>query len=153
MARESHLDALDDLLLGVRRLLQRPGYRRKFLDELGEQIAPGVLRAVRAVDRPGEPEPYMGDLAAALSVDASTVTRLVDQAVAGGYLERRPSPEDQRRTAVGLTADGKDLLARANTIRRRLLGDVTAAWPEEDLATMTDLLARLTRDLDRLEEA
>lgn len=152
MTRETDLDALDDLLLGVRRLLQRPGYRREFFAQLGERMAPGVLRAVRAVDRLGE-LPCMGDLAAALSVDASTATRLVDQAVTAGYLERRPSPDDQRRTAVVLTAEGKDLLGRANTVRRRLLGDVTAAWPEQDLSTLAELLARLTRDLDRMEEA
>jgi DNA-binding MarR family transcriptional regulator len=151
MSRESDLDALDDLLHGVRRLLQRPGYRQRFLTELGMPIAPGVLRVVRTVDRLGDTETCMGDLATALAVDASTVSRQVDQAVADGYLTRGTSAEDQRRRTIELTGEGRRLIERADAVRRSLIAEVTADWSGEDIRTLADLLGRLTKDLDRLE--
>ncbi|MPZ88616.1 MAG: MarR family transcriptional regulator [Nitriliruptorales bacterium] len=152
MIRQADLDTLDDLLTHVRRLLQRPGYRRRFLTALGLPVAPGTLRAVRAVERLDAPEPCMSDLAGALTVDASTATRLVDQAVAEGYLARQPSSADQRRTALELTSQGRELLERANAVRRELLAEVTTGWSGEDLHALAVLLGRLTRDLDRLEQ-
>ena len=151
--RQVHLDALDDLLFGMRRLFQRPGYRRRFLAALGMPVTPGTLRTVRAAGRLEVDEPCMGDLAASLAVDASTASRLVDQAVADGYLLRRPSTTDQRRTAVEVTDAGQELIDRANEVRRELLAEVTAHWSTDDLDTLAELLGRLTRDLDGLEQS
>ncbi|RJL33417.1 MarR family winged helix-turn-helix transcriptional regulator [Bailinhaonella thermotolerans] len=93
------------------------------------------------------------DLAKALSLDPSTVTRTVRSLEQQGLLTRRPSERDRRALVVSLTDEGRALrdqvehawseleraaLAgmpdrqRAETLRvlRRLEGNLTAALPE-----------------------
>lgn len=150
-ARQEDLEALDDVLSGVRRVLQRPGYRRQFLAELGVPVSLGTLRAVRTVQRLGTPGPCMREVAGELAIDASTASRLVDDAVRNGYLTRRPGGADQRRIALQLSDEGRDLLGRADEVRRKLLEQVTRDWTGDELHTLVALLDRLVRDLDRLE--
>ena len=145
------LRALDDALIALRRLWLHPARRRRFLAELGEPIELATLRTLRAIDLAGGDEPSVGDVAAALVVDASTASRLVDQAVSGGYVSRRPSPSDRRRSVLELTTEGADVLERATKVRERLLAEVTADWPAEDVATLAALLQRLHHDFERLD--
>lgn len=147
------LDALDEGLVGVRRLMQRPGYQRRFLAALGEPVELGTLRAVRAVGRLADDVPGVGDVAELLMVDASTASRLLDRAVSEGYVDRRSAPHDRRRTQLALTDAGAALLAKADAARRELLSEVTAGWDPADLDALASLLDRLRRDLDRLERA
>jgi hypothetical protein len=45
------LDALDEVLVDVRRVLQRPGYRRRLLAAVGGPVELASLRVLRAVER------------------------------------------------------------------------------------------------------
>ena len=146
------LHELDDALLRLRRLWLHPARRRRFMAELGEPVELATLRTLRAIDLAGGDEPSVGDVAAALVVDASTASRLVDQAVSGGYVTRHPSASDRRRSVLELTTQGADLLQRSTKVRERLLAEVTAEWPAEDLATLAGLLGRLHRDFERLDQ-
>lgn len=65
----STLDALDDALIAVRRVMQRAGYRRRLLADLDGRLEFGVLRALRAVERNGASAPCVGDIAETLAVD------------------------------------------------------------------------------------
>lgn len=141
------LDALDDALVRVRRVLQSPGYRRKLVGQLGGVEALSTLRLVRAVERAGE-APSVGDVAELLLVDPSTASRSVDDAVERGYVVRRPCAKDRRRALLHLTDAGRELLARMTAVRHDLLSEVTADWEPEELA---DLVQRLRHLLDGLE--
>src|SRR5690606_23163590 len=141
-ARNDALDALDDALITVRRSLSRPGYVRRFMAALGEQVELGTYRTVRAVSRLDEPEQGVGSVAELLAVDASTASRLVDRAVAAGYVAREPAPDDRRRVRLELTAKGESLLERATAARRKLLGDVTADWDTNELVEIAAGLQR-----------
>ena len=55
----------------------------------------------------------MADASRSLGVSKSGVTRLVDRMEARGLIERAACPRDRRVTYIGLTADGRDVLARA----------------------------------------
>lgn len=147
------LDALDEALVGVRRLMQRPGYQRQFLAALGEPVDLGTLRAVRAVGRLADDVPGVGDVAELLMVDASTASRVLDRAVGAGYVAREPAPHDRRRTQLRLTDAGVALLAKADAARRELLSTVTDDWDPGDLETLASLLDRLRHDLDRFEHS
>lgn len=63
------------------------------------------------------------ELAAALFLDKSTTSRVVDGLVRKGHAERRPDPEDGRAVQVAATAGGRALYRR---IEADLLGDVEA---------------------------
>lgn len=145
------LEHLDDALVHTRRLLQRPGYRRRLRAALPADVELTVLRVLRAVERLDADAPTIGDVAEALVVDPSTASRFVDQAVTQGYLERRPCSSDRRRTRVAVTEVGRDLLAQATTARRDLLAGVTDGWPPADVETLAVLLDRLRAGFDRLE--
>jgi len=54
----------------------------------------------------------MSDVAAALFLDLSTVTRLMDQLEAAGLVKRTRGKEDRRVTVVSLTRKGTSLLGR-----------------------------------------
>lgn len=147
------LDALDEALVSVRRHMQRPGYRRRLLAALGEPVDLGTLRAVRAVGRLADDVPGVGEVAELLMVDASTASRLLDRAVCAGYVARESAAHDRRRSQLELTRTGAALLAKADAARRRVLSEVTEQWAPGDLDTLSTLLDRLRRDLDRLEAA
>jgi DNA-binding MarR family transcriptional regulator len=69
------------------------------------------------------------ELAAALYLDKSTTSRVVDALVRKGYAERRPDPEDGRAVQLAVTASGEALYRR---IEADLLGDVEALIGELD---------------------
>jgi DNA-binding MarR family transcriptional regulator len=146
------LDALDEALLEIRRLVRRPGYRRRFLDSLHTSTDVGTVRVLRAVERAGEPAPCVGDVAERLDVDPSTASRLIDQQVTAGYLARARSPHDRRRTTLGLTDAGRDLLAEVTEVRRDLLAEVTRDWDRAEVATLVTLLDRLREGFTALEQ-
>jgi DNA-binding MarR family transcriptional regulator len=146
------LDALDEVLVDVRRVLQRPGFRRRLLAAVGTPLELGTLRALRAVERLGPGTPCVGDVAELLAVDPSTASRAVDRAVTAGLLDRSPSDRDRRRTRLGLTAEGRAVLERVTAARRELLAEVTAEWPPSEIQRLTELLTSLRAGFDRLED-
>ena len=151
ISRGLALDVIGDVLLGVRRLLQRPGYRERFFAALDPTILPGTLRAVRAVQRATQEEPSLGDVARILALDASTASRLVEQGVRAGYLTRSTSSSDQRRSVLQLRPEGEELLRRADDARRSLLADLTEQWTTKDVVALADLLERLVEELDEFD--
>ena len=145
--------ALDAALLDLRRVWMHPRLLRWFAEEVGTDVELATLRTLRAIETGGEQAALgVSDLAAAMAVDASTASRLVEQAVAEGYVTRRASPRDRRRTELALTAEGERLLARSTEVRARMLGRATRAWDDEDLIELAELLTRLQVDLRGLLE-
>lgn len=55
----------------------------------------------------GRENPSVGELADALELDASTLSRAVDGLAKLGFVERREDPENRRRYLVSLTAKGR----------------------------------------------
>ena len=55
--------------------------------------------------------PRMSELATYLGLDRSSLTGLIDRAVARGLLQRVPDATDSRAIRVALTAAGRDLAA------------------------------------------
>ncbi len=82
----------------------------------------------------------MTDLAEALRLDTSTVSRQLQQLDRSGLVHRTRHPDDGRAQAVGISAAGEDLLDRAHHERLKFLAERTADWDPADLATLTRLL-------------
>jgi DNA-binding MarR family transcriptional regulator len=137
------LEDLDVALVRLRRFWQRPQLKARVLTELGGGVTPSRYNVVRAVAMAEAPEPCVGDVAAALDVDASTASRFVADAVDAGLLARSTSERDRRRSRLEVTAAGRALLDRGADVRRALLGEMTAGWDEEDVARLAHLLGRL----------
>jgi DNA-binding MarR family transcriptional regulator len=145
------LIGLDRALLEVRRLVNRPGYRRRLLGPLGRRIELSTVRVLHAVDQAPTP-PSIGTVAATLAIDPSTASRLVDQRVTEGLLSRSPDPDDRRRLVLTLTPAGRALLDELAASRTTMLEEVTADWTSADIVALEQLLLRLTTDFAILEE-
>lgn len=88
------------------------------------------------------------DLAAALSLDSSSVVRLLDNLQAAGFIDRNAHEDDRRAYTVVLTAQGQEterqVQAVAEQVRRKILGSV----PAEDLAVAHRVLKQLLGTLE-----
>lgn len=144
------LDELDDALVAVRRVLQRPAYRRLLMARLGDDESLGTIRIVRAVERVGD-LCSVGDVAELLAIDPSTASRSVENAVARGYLARQACAQDRRKARLRITEPGRALLGRMTAVRRELLAEVTDGWAPEDLTGLVDQLRRLLDGFEKLE--
>jgi DNA-binding MarR family transcriptional regulator len=142
------LDALDDALVAVRRVLQRPGYRRRIAAGTGA-VELGTLRLLRAVQR-WSGAPSIGDVAELLIIDPSTASRVVDRALAAGLLEKRTCADDGRRARLHLTEQGEAVLDAATRQRRSVLAEVTADWTTDDLDGLVGRLEELLAGFDRV---
>jgi DNA-binding MarR family transcriptional regulator len=80
------------------------------------------------------------DLGAALHLDAATLSPLLKRLEALGYVTRGRSDEDERRLAVELTQDGRDLRAEALKIPPAVVERLGV-----ELQELVDLHAALTR--------
>jgi len=86
-------------------------------------------------------------LAASLSLDSSSVVRLLDALQAAGLVERREE-EDRRAKTIVLTALGKETVARVEQIAREVRDEALADIADADVATATRVLEHVCRVLD-----
>jgi DNA-binding MarR family transcriptional regulator len=96
---------------------------------------------LRTLERMG-PVPT-GAVAAALQLDASTVTRQVTTLVAGGFVERRSNPDDGRSSHLAVTAAGRQTMRSVERQRRRVLEVMFAEWDEGHRDLLGQMLTRL----------
>ena len=84
------------------------------------------------------------DLAAALHLDRSTVSRQIDAAARLGLVERTPHPDDARAVTVRLTEDARKRLEAVRSARLERWRAALAEWAPGDIAELTRLLGQLT---------
>jgi DNA-binding MarR family transcriptional regulator len=117
--------------------------RREVSDALG--LSFGRIRALRRIA--ASPK-TMGEVAAALGVDAPYATLVVDELERQGLVERRPHPTDRRVKLVATTSRGTAAARRANEILGRPPAGLTAlTGPElQELARMLESVVVPTAD-------
>lgn len=85
------------------------------------------------------------ELAKRLYVSPSTVTRMTGPLEKLGRVARQPDPRDARLAYVVLTDDGGELVAHARaTLERMATETFRDRWSAAEIATLADLLGRLT---------
>jgi DNA-binding MarR family transcriptional regulator len=141
------LDHLDELLVELRRVLLRPGYRRALLGDLDATVGLATVRLLRTVQRAPEP-PSIGEVAEVLAIDPSTASRLVERAAESGLLERRACANDRRRARLHLCPAGAELLATVTARRRAVLAMAVDSWDHDELTALQALLERLLLGFD-----
>lgn len=87
------------------------------------------------------------DLAAALGLDPSSVSRQVAAVERAGWVTREEDPTDRRATRLLLTDAGRDVVERLGVLRAEALARLTPDWTDSDLDALTARLARLNHDL------
>jgi DNA-binding MarR family transcriptional regulator len=89
-----------------------------------------------------------GALADLVHADPSTVSRHVASLVDKGLVRRVADESDGRASRLVITDDGHAALQDLCHERESRLGQVTAGWDPDDLATFTRLFGRLIDDLE-----
>jgi DNA-binding MarR family transcriptional regulator len=101
-----------------------------------------LLRAVAA--REGSSQQAIAE---SLHIPASRMVAFVDGLEARGLLERHVNSEDRRARALHLTADGRELLARAFTLAAELERDLCTDLSDDEREQLLGLLARVAARL------
>ncbi|MEV7089099.1 MarR family transcriptional regulator [Streptomyces sp. NPDC093085] len=106
-----------------------------------ERAAVALLRAVADSDglRPGE-------LAGRLGVEASHITRQVQQLQKSGHVTRVPDPDDRRAQRIRLTPAGRDAVDRVRETSRRGMQTALGEWSPEELHQLATLFRRMVGD-------
>lgn len=87
------------------------------------------------------------ELAAALGLDPSSVSRQVSAVERAGFVRREPDPSDGRATRLVLTDKGRAAAASVQEKRAQALEVLTPGWSDTDLERLARQLARLNNDL------
>ena len=87
-----------------------------------------------------------GELASRLAVEASHVTRQVQQLERTGHIIRVPDPDDGRAQLIKLTDAGRGTVERMRVVGCLGLQQVLGGWPAEDLGTLAVLFRRMVED-------
>jgi DNA-binding MarR family transcriptional regulator len=145
-----HISELADRLERTFRLLGKriylPSLRR--LSSISHGLDRASIPLLGVLEEQGEVRP--SDLAAALELDPSTVSRQLGQLERLGLVQRSADQADGRATLIGLTPAGRGNLATVRQARAALLEDVLAQWNEADREQLQALLDRLLESLAAL---
>ncbi|MFF3172233.1 MarR family winged helix-turn-helix transcriptional regulator [Streptomyces sp. NPDC057900] len=93
----------------------------------------------------------IGDLRDAFGLDASTLNRQTAAMLRAGVVERIPDPEGGIARKFVITEEGTRRLDRDRSENLDGLGRLLADWTPEEAAQLADNLARLNRDIERLD--
>jgi DNA-binding MarR family transcriptional regulator len=87
-----------------------------------------------------------GELANRLGVEASHVTRQVQQLQRSGYVSRVPDPDDRRAQRIELTPAGQQAIDRVREAGVRGMRMALADWSPEELRQLAGLFHRMVDD-------
>ncbi|WP_204358506.1 MarR family winged helix-turn-helix transcriptional regulator [Streptosporangium sp. 'caverna'] len=82
------------------------------------------------------------DLAAYFGVGKATVSRQLKVLEELGLIGREPDPLDGRAHLLNLTEEGRQRFDRARVARQDRFYALLATWPEEDVRSLAQMLAR-----------
>jgi MarR family transcriptional regulator for hemolysin len=87
------------------------------------------------------------DLAASLSLDGSSVVRLLDNLEAAGLIRRQKEANDRRAKAIVLTERGREVADQVEAVARRIREDALAGLSDTDIETAFRVLGHVCRAL------
>jgi DNA-binding MarR family transcriptional regulator len=146
--RRDALTRIERAMVRIRRSQTRRTIGRWMERELGTRFNMAHSFVVDALDEASGDsgnEPSVGMVAEHLGVDPSRASRMVADAVRGGYVRRVASQVDGRRMCLELTGAGRKLLKTTSRFRRHFFSRVMAGWSENDCAEFARLLTKFTQ--------
>jgi MarR family transcriptional regulator for hemolysin len=87
------------------------------------------------------------DLAAALTLDGSSVVRLLDALQASNLIERREERADRRAKTITLTVHGLSIIEKVEIASQRVRNETLDGLSDEDLRLASRVLDRVCRNL------
>ncbi|MFN8169489.1 MAG: MarR family winged helix-turn-helix transcriptional regulator [Candidatus Nanopelagicales bacterium] len=149
------VDGLDRAFRRLRKSMVRPPAGMVPVPSLGRQLDIAKIFACDAVAELTSTSSAVAvkDVAAALDLEHSTVSRLLGEVEEDGLVSRGVDPADRRRTTVALTPLGHAVVADSTAMTRFLTRILLADWPRRDVEDLTRLLSRLADTVQARVEA
>src|SRR5215813_13732514 len=95
--------------------------------------------------------PRQKDLAASMSLDGSSVVRLLDNLEAAGLIQRHEG-DDRRAKIIRLTPRGRAIADQVETVARRVRSDALAGLSDKDVETAVRVLNHVCRALEAAQD-
>ncbi|MEW1962612.1 MarR family transcriptional regulator [Microbacterium sp. NPDC077644] len=108
---------------------------------------PALFRMLDALATAADPL-SVSELGEAIGVDQPRASRLVQQGVQRGLVQREADPEDARRTRIALTDDGRRIAKGMRGERRQLLSKALESFTDAEKAELARLLGKLADNWD-----
>lgn len=124
----------------------RQWQHRQLLD--GARLDQGTYIALAKVEQLAPVR--LQDLAAAMGLDASTVSRHTAALEAAGLLRRECDPQDRRARRISLTDQGSAALTEDRSLRRGVVRRIIGSWTAEDRERLHRLFSQLNGELGSL---
>lgn len=121
-------DELVDAVLGASRALVAVAARS--LVNVAEDVTLAQYRVL--VELAARGPQRLADLADAVNVDPSTMTRMADRLVRKGLVSRRRASTDRRTVKVSLASPGRQLVLEVTRKRRAELAAILSRLPDQD---------------------
>jgi DNA-binding MarR family transcriptional regulator len=134
------IDALTEALAGVSRTLM--GVTARSLGAVDVEVTLVQFRALVVLRTAGSRN--LGQMADALGIQSSSMSRLGDRLFAKGLIDRRTSPTDRREVALALTLEGRRMVDRVLQRRRREIAKIVSDIPSPQRRVLIDALRRFS---------
>jgi DNA-binding MarR family transcriptional regulator len=148
---------LEDRIIDAMGLLMRTS--ESYLDDLAASFAAGLHRGtvlpLTVLHRIGPAR--VSELADALGLDRTTVTRHLDVLERRGLVDRRPDERDRRAMHISLTPKAATHLDAMRATNRQRIKGMCSDWTPEERQSFANLLTKFaqhshTRFLERTED-
>jgi MarR family transcriptional regulator, organic hydroperoxide resistance regulator len=115
-----------------------------------EKLTLPMYRVLASLSEEGRPL-RLGEIAALISADQSTLSRLIAEMERTGLLTRERPPENQRSLQVALTQRGSELASRLMPIAAYYEQIAADSLSSKEAVALKKTLVQLYENLDRLE--
>ncbi|MDL5199368.1 MarR family transcriptional regulator [Streptomyces sp. ALI-76-A] len=140
----SEVTEIERALTRITYLSTRARQHERLMALAGVPLDRAAVALLRQVADSGPLRP--GELATRLGVEASHVTRTVQQLQKSGYVTRVPDPDDRRAQRIQLTDTGRQAIARVREAGARGMQLALADWSPEELRQLATLFHRMVDD-------
>ncbi len=129
------------------RILDRKISALEAAEFLGRGLTHAQCRALDELGRAGSIS--LGELAAILGLDSSTMSRTVNNLVAQGLASREADPQDRRYIAIALTEQGQNIYGDIEESMDANFDDIFVQIPEEKRRGVLEDLILIIEALDK----
>ena len=116
------------------------------LQESGIDITIDQWLVLKTIDE--SPDITQQQVGTAVFKDFASVARIVQQLERKGFLQRKPHPNDRRRSELVLTRSGHSLLRTLEPIIRAYRGEALNGVAKEDVERMRRAFSRITANCE-----
>lgn len=137
-------ERLDKALLKIQRIAVRP----EVLEFVNPETYSGpsmaeVMACSFIADFDHSGDLSVKDIAAAIGLDHSTVSRLALNLERDGLIVRSQSQSDRRKTTISLTEAGQLVADNANQFRSWIISQLLTDWSDLEISELTNSLNRI----------